>query len=68
MHSVLGLEEMLTMASRETVRSTPQQPAPARPGSVARPAAATRDERARLLTPSEPLEAHWMAAIDAATD
>jgi hypothetical protein len=67
MHCVLGLEEMLTMASRETVRSTPQQPAPARPGS-ARPAATTRDERARPLTPSEPLEPHWMAAIDAATD
>ncbi len=56
------------MASRDIVRSTPPQPAPTRPGSVARPAGAAHDERARALTPSEPLEPHWMAAIDAATD
>jgi hypothetical protein len=58
------------MAIRETVRPSPlPPPLPSRQGFSARPASAARDERGRQVAPAiQPLEPHWDAAIDAATD
>jgi hypothetical protein len=69
MHHPSDLEEMETMASREAVRSSPVPPPSAvRSGTAIRPGGAVRDERSWQTTLPEPLEAHWVAAIDAATD
>jgi hypothetical protein len=70
MHLEWALEEILTMASRETVHpSTPTPANSGRPGVSNRQNPASRDERPRHPTaPELHLEPQWIAAIDAATD
>jgi hypothetical protein len=55
------------MANRDTVRPIPSQ-LPSRQATAVRQAPAAADDRVRQLTKIQPLEPHWDAAIDAATD